>query len=111
MTIKDTVYEGSKATVVVVVEFERMQNAIEDFVSIKDDTLRYPEGCEFPVKAVSSFCGIEGAFDLLYPDIYAFAFTDRSIKTVGSPVVTGFDFADEGGFGNVTVTLSAEIAS
>ena len=111
MTIKDTVFEGSKATVVIVVEFERMQNAIEDFVATKDDTLRYPEGCEFPVKAVRSFCGIEGAFDLLYPDIYAFAFTDRNIKTVGSPVVAGFDFADEGGFGNVTITLNAEIAS
>ena len=111
MTIKDTVIEGSKATVVVVVEFERMQNAIEDYVAIKNDTLHYPEGCEFPVKTVRSFCGIEGAFDLLYPEIYNFAFSDRNIKTVGSPVVAGFDFADEGGFGNVTVTLNAEIVS
>ena len=111
MTIKDTVRDGSKATVVVVVEFERMQNAIEDFYASKDDTLRYPEGCEIPVKTIRSFCGIEGAFDLLYPEIYAFAFSDRNMKTVGRPVVSGFDFADEGGFGNVTVTITAEIAS
>ena len=111
MTIKDAIYEGSMATVVVVVEFERMQNAIEDFVATRDNTLHYPEGCEFPVKTVRSFCGIEGAFDLLYPEIYAFAFTDQNIKTVGSPVVSGFDFADEGGFGNVTVTVTAEVAA
>ena len=111
MTIKNTIYDGTKVTVIVIVEFERMQNAVEDFVAAKDDILRYPQGCEFPVKGIRSFCGIEGAFDLLYPDIYAFAFTDRKIKTVGSPSVIGFDFADEGGFGNVTVTLSAEIAS
>ncbi len=112
MNLKNIEKNGNQATIVVEIEKDLMETAVNKAYLKARKNIMIPgfRKGKAPRKMIEAMYGehvfYEDGLEEIFPDVYKFAVLDQDVKAIGRPSLTDMDIAEDG---SVTVTLTTEL--
>ena len=112
MNLKNIEKNGNQATIVVEIEKDLMETAVNKAYLKARKNIQLPgwRKGKAPRKLIESIYGAyvfyEDGIEEIFPEVYKAAVVDQEIKAVGRPSLTNMDISDEG---VVTLTITTDV--